>query len=108
MANLAKGSLSPARQRLVEWMGRLHFGQILGLRIRNGQPVFDPSPRLVRDRKLGSEPLPRPASSHEDFLLKEQIVELFTYFEQVSDGVIDLIEVKHGLPFRLQHTEPPG
>lgn len=107
MANIAKGSLPPAGQRLVEMMQRLHFGQILGLHIRAGQPVLNPLPRLVRDRKLGSEPSPRLASPRENFLLKEQIVELFTYFEQVGNGVIDLIEVKHGLPFRLQHEEPP-
>jgi hypothetical protein len=106
MANIAKGSLPPARQRLVEMMQRLHFGQILGLHIRAGQPVLNPLPRLVRDRKLGSEPIPRSASAQEDFLLKEQVVELFAYFEQVGNGVIDLIEIKHGLPFRLRHTEP--
>jgi hypothetical protein len=57
---------------------------------------------------LGSEPVPRSAAAQEDFLLKEQVVELFAYFEQVGDGVIDLIEINHGLPFRLQHTEPPA
>jgi hypothetical protein len=108
MANIAKGLLPPAGQRLVELMQRLHFGQILDLHIRAGQPVLNPLPRLVRDRKLGSEPTPRPASAREDFLLKEQVVELFAYFEHIGDGVIDLIEVKHGLPFRLQHTEPPA
>jgi hypothetical protein len=108
MANVAKASLPPAGQRLVELMQRLHFGQILGLHVRGGQPVLNPLPRLVRDRKLGTEPLPRPASPREDFLLKEQVAELFDYFDQVGDGVIDLIEVKHGLPFRLQHTEPPA
>jgi hypothetical protein len=106
MANIAKGSLPPAGQRLVELMQRLHFGQILGLHVRAGQPVLNPLPRLVRDHKLGSEPAPRPASASEDFLLKEQVVELFDYFEQVGDGVIDLIEIKHGLPFRIQHTGP--
>jgi hypothetical protein len=103
-----KGALPPERQRLVELMQRLHFGQIVGLRIRTGQPVLDPLPRLIRDRKLGSEPVPRRASPCEDFLLKEQVVELFDYFDQIGDGVIDLIEIKHGLPFRLQHTEPPA
>jgi hypothetical protein len=108
MANIAKGSLPPAGQRLVEMMQRLHFGQVLGLLIRNGQPDFDPPPRLIRDRKLGSEPAPRTTSPHEDFLLKQQVQDLFAYFKQIGDGVIDLIEVKHGLPFRLQHTEPPA
>ncbi|HEY7424644.1 MAG TPA: hypothetical protein VH682_10480 [Gemmataceae bacterium] len=108
MANIAKASLPPAGQRFVELMQRLHFGQILDLRIRAGQPVLNPLPRRVRDRKLGSDPAPRLASPREDFLLKEQVLDLFAYFDQIGDGVIDLIEVKHGLPFRLQHTEPPA
>jgi hypothetical protein len=108
MANVAKKSLSPSRQRLIELMQRLCFGQIVGLRIRAGQPVLDPLPQFIRDRKLGSEPVPRPASPHDDFLLEAQVLELFAYFDQIGDGVIDLIEVKHGLPFRLQHTEPPA
>ena len=106
MANVAKKSLSPSRQRLIELMQRLYFGQIVGLGIHGGQPVLDPLPQLIRDRKLGSEPVHRPPSPNEDFLLKEQVIDLFGYLDQVGDGVIDLIEVKHGLPFRLQHTEP--
>jgi hypothetical protein len=89
-------------------MQRLHFGQIIGLRIRAGQPILDPPPRLVRDRKLGSESVPRPAEERANFLLKEQVVDLFDYFGEIGDGVIDLIDVRHGLPFRLQHTEPPA
>lgn len=102
----SKGALLPERRRLVELMQRLHFGQIVGLHLRNGRPVLDPPPQLVRDRKLGSEPMPRSASPCEDFLLKQQVVELFAYFDEIGDGVVDLIEIKHGLPFRLQHTEP--
>ena len=105
-SSTTKGTLSPQRRRLVERMQCLHFGQIVDLCIRDGQPVLDPPPRLVHDRKLGSEPLARPSFAGEDFLLKEQVVALFDYFDRIVDGVIDSIEVKHGLPFRLQHTEP--
>ncbi len=102
---ITKGSLAWERRRLVELMQDLHFGQIVNLRLRKGQPVFDPPPRLIRDRKLGSEEAPRSASPSDDFLLKRQVVDLFTSFDQIHDGTIDLIEVKHGLPFRLQYTE---
>ncbi len=105
---VTKRSLPPSRRLLVELMQRLHFGQILGLRVRNGEPVLDPPPRLVHDVKLASEPAPRPTEAGADFLLKQQVVELFAYFDRLRDGVIDLIEVKHGLPFRLQHTEDPA
>jgi hypothetical protein len=104
--NIAKGSLPPARQRLVELMQQLSFGQILGLHIRHGQPVFEPRPRIVRDIKLASEPALRAAAGRDDFLLKQQVVELFAFCDRLHDGTIDVLEVKHGLPFRLQHTEP--
>ena len=105
-ANIPLSTLSPSRKTLVEVMRRLHFGQILGLHLRTGNPVFDPAPQLVRDRKLAGESLPRPDPAGEDFLLKEQIVELFRLFGEIQDGVIELIEVKDGLPFRVRHTEP--
>ena len=103
----SKQSLSPARQRLVELMRRLHFGQVLDLHVRGGEPQFDPPPRVVRDLKLDSEPDSRPATGREDYLLKRPVVELLRFLDRLQDGVIDVVEVKHGLPFRLQYTEPP-
>jgi hypothetical protein len=100
---LTKGSLTAARRRLVELLRRLHFGRVEGLALRGGDPVFDPPPRLIRDLKFPAEPAPRQTES--DFHLKQQVVELFVVFDRLRDGVIDLIEVKHGLPFRLQHAE---
>ena len=36
-----------------------------------------------------------------DFLLKQQVVELFAFFDELQNGVIDVLEIKHGLPFRM-------
>ena len=47
-----------------------------------------------------------PGSADEDYLLKQQVVELLRVLDRLGDGVIDALEVKHGLPFRLQYTEP--
>ncbi len=105
-ANVSLHSLPSSSRTLVELMRRLHYGQVQALHVRGGQPVFDPAPRLVRDIKLGSETLPRVVSGQEDYLLKEQVLELLCYLERVRDGVIDAIEVKDGLPFRVRHTQP--
>ncbi len=104
-ANIAKGTLAPARQRLVELMQRINFGQIVGLQVRHGEPLLHPRPQVIRDIKLASEPPPRSARHGEDFLLKQQVIELFAFFDRLQNGVIDLLEVKNGLPFRLQHTD---
>jgi hypothetical protein len=36
-------------------MQKLNFGRIEGLQIRDGEPVLNPVPRLIRDIKLGGE-----------------------------------------------------
>lgn len=96
-----KAGLSEPRRKLVETMQQMDFGHIDGLVILDGDPVFDPMPRIVRDIKLGGEDGPRPKSNHADFLLKSQVIELFDHLTEIRNGSIESIEVKHGLPFRL-------
>jgi hypothetical protein len=51
--------LSPTGQLLVSTMRRVQFGRFEGLHICNGEPVWDPPPRLVRVAKIGSGEEPR-------------------------------------------------
>lgn len=96
-----KASLSPSRHRLLELMQHINFGRIENLVVRDGQPVFDPPPRIVRELKFGGENGPRPELEAADFLLKQQVVEFFAFLDRQRNGVIDVLEVKHGLPFRM-------
>jgi len=98
-------SLPPARRRLVTLMQELNFGWIENLRVRGGQPVFDPPPTVVRQVKFGGENGPRPEVAWEDFVLKAQVRELLVQMEAMGDGVIRCIEVKHGLPFKMTVEE---
>ena len=98
-------SLSPARERLVKLMQRLNFGHIEGLVVRDGEPVLDPPPRVVRQLKFCAESGPRPEAAKEDFILKAQVRELFAQMEKMGDGVIRRLEVKHGLPFKMTVEE---
>lgn len=107
MALLNKASLSTARRQLLEMLQQINFGRLESLVVRNGEPILDPMPRRVLEIKFDSENGPRPELGITDFLLKQQIVELFDYFDELRDGVIDALEVKHGLPFRMIVTEVP-
>lgn len=98
---MTKARLSEPRRRLVEVMQQMCFGRIDGLTVRAGEPVFDPRPRLIRDIKLGGDTLPQPESNSGDFALKIQVVELLDHLTEIQDGIVQSIEVKHGLPFRL-------
>jgi hypothetical protein len=96
-----KRSLSPARRQLIEWMQNLNFGRVEGLQVREGEPVVECPPRMVREIKFGGEFGPRPEVHKADFLLKAQVLQLFAYFDEMGSGRIDCIEVKNGLPFKL-------
>ena len=102
MANgLTKTALTGPQQRLVELMQAVNFGRVEDIVVRDGDPVLDPMPRVVREVKFGAENGPRPERDAGDFLLKAQVIELFRHLDLLSDGVVEVLEVKHGLPFRM-------
>jgi len=105
VAVATKAALSPARERLVEVMQGLNFGRLEELVIRDGEPVLDPPPCVVREIKFGGENGPRPEIGKEDFALKAQVRYLFAQMEAMGDGTIRCLEVQHGLPFRMQVEE---
>jgi hypothetical protein len=103
-----KKHLSVARARLVELMQRINFGRIERMTIADGQPVLSSIGKAVSTHKLKGENGPRPELSAADFLLKQEIVELFGFLDDLQNGEIDLIEIKHGLPFLIEVTEVPA
>lgn len=98
---LTKAELPEPRQRLVELMQTINFGRIEDLPVRAGNPVLDPPPRVVREIKIGGDNGSRPERDAGNFLLKEQVVELLRHLDHLRDGMVAVLEVKHGLPFRL-------
>lgn len=104
----SKQQLSSSRARLLEMMQALNFGRIEILSVAAGEPVFDPSPTVIREMKFGANNGTRPELSLGDFVLKAEVRELFDAITRIGDGVIDRIEVRHGLPFRMIVSEPCG
>jgi len=89
-------------------MQSVNFGHIENLQIVAGEPVVAPQPMVVREIKFAGENGPRPELATTDFLLKQQVVELFAFFDHLQNGVINVLEIKHGLPFRMFVTEKPA
>ncbi len=98
-------SVPPERRALLREMQQLNFGRIEGLTIQAGQPQLDPNPTVTRELKFGGENDPRAELAADDFCLKQQVVELFAFFDELRNGVIDVLEIKNGLPFRMTVTE---
>lgn len=94
-------SLSPARKKLVQQVHSLQFGRIENLRVLNGEPLLDPPPDFVREVKLGRESWPPVQPRTSDYALKSAVEDLFRELDRIGTGVVDCIEVRHGLPVRV-------
>lgn len=105
---LSKQDLSSCRAWLLELMQDINFGRIEQMLIRNGDPVRDPRPVVVREVKFGGKNGPHPEFGANDFLLKQKVVELFAFFDRLQNGLIDAIEIQDGLPFRMIVREVPA
>lgn len=90
---------SQARQELIRLMQRINYGEIRHLAIRNGEPILNPSPVIVRNIKFGVENSARVQATTEDFILKNQVVQFLDELDAVSDGEMEVVEIKAGLPF---------
>ncbi len=108
LSQISKQDLSSCRAGLIELMQSINFGRIEKLPLRNGEPVLSPRPTVVREHKFGGDNGPRPELGTSDFLLKQQVVELFKFLDEHQSGTIDMLEIKHGLPFRVIVTEVPA
>ena len=103
---VTKAALTPARKRLVELMQEINFGRIEELHVRGGEPVFEPSPRVIRKIKIGGENGPRHEDGKRDFVLKDKVKEFFDHLTGLGNGTISRIEVQAGLPFSMEIEEP--
>jgi hypothetical protein len=92
--------LTVARQEFVRLAQRINYGQILGLSVRNGDPVLSPGPVVLLDIKLPGDGARREIGLV-DFVLPAEISALMVLFDELRDGVIDVIHVQAGLPRRI-------
>jgi len=111
---ITKSALTPALARLIELLQELNFGRVEALTIRDGQPVFDPPPRVIQKLKMGGDNASRPEMSYADFRLTEGVIELLELIARLQNGEIRSIEVRCGLPvsaeveWRPDTAIPPG
>jgi hypothetical protein len=84
----------------------IYNGRIEMLPFQNGEPVFDPPPLIVWDVMLAHQGERRPLGNYEDYVLKRQVVRLCERLQRHKNGVVRILEVKDGLPFRVSIVEP--
>ena len=94
---LSYSELSPSGQLLVSTMRHVQFGRFEGLRICDGEPVWNPPPKLIRVAKIGFSEDPEVPEAG-DWVLKAAIRDLFREFAALQTGNIDRIVFHRGLP----------
>lgn len=99
---MKRSSLSQARRRLLDLMQNVYFGRIENLAIRDGEPVFDPEPVIIRQIRLGGENTAPAQFRKPDFDLKAQAEELFVHLHDLGNGLLASLEIRHGLPFQME------
>ncbi|MEM7557931.1 MAG: hypothetical protein AAF394_02285 [Planctomycetota bacterium] len=89
--------LTALEQKLVMACQQTRYGSICDLVIEQGQPAFDPAPRIRRSVRLNQKsilPEDRPTS----FVLKEKHRLLFQLIREIESGKIERIDIRDGLP----------
>ena len=93
--------LSAPRQAVVRLFQSVNFGQIIGLAIRNGDPVFHPEPTVLLDVKLDADEGERQEADLADFTLRDEVRRLLAHLDQLQNGTVERIEVRSGVPRRV-------
>lgn len=99
---ISKSVLPEPESRLIELLQSINFGRIERLQVRNGAPVFEPGPLIIKKLKMGGHAGSRPEAGLTDFLLKKQVIELLETIRDIGNGEIRSIEVAYGLPHLVE------
>ncbi|MBF0437134.1 MAG: hypothetical protein HQL77_17450 [Magnetococcales bacterium] len=100
--------LSVPQKRLLVLMMEIQFGRIEGLVVTNGDPIIQKGSIVVREVKFGASDSNNTTAPDRDFSLKSQVIEMFEYLQRMRTGMVDVLEIKNGLPFRMSVRETIG
>ncbi len=103
---VTKRQVSGPRQALIELGQYLNHGWIEDLSVRGGEPVMDPRPVFYHHYKFKAENGPRSESALNDFVLKEEHLNLMAFLDRFQDGLIKRLDFKGGLPFDMDVRGP--
>jgi len=94
---MRRSDLSSARQHFLGVCRDLGFGFIRNLRVAAHEPILPPPSDIVFGKRNG----PHEIEVSDDFVLKAEVIEFLSYLDQLGDCVIEVLVVKHGLPFQM-------
>jgi hypothetical protein len=96
--------LTDAQCLLLRIMIEHQFGRLENVRVQGGQPVLDPSVKVVRVVRPGGNSGGATVPGIGDFELKKEVRDLFDELARLRYGEIVRLEFRYGLPFLLETT----
>ena len=100
--------LKRSEQRLLEIAHDVGYGTVPNIPVRHGILVHGAKVKTKRKRRLGKNDRGRCTQTLSDnFMLKQQQVELIERIRDIQDGVVT-IEIRDGLPVDLVVEEEVG
>jgi len=98
-----KSDLTVRQRHLVEVMQEANYACIEHLEIRDGEPVFNESTRVVLKVKFGApDKGARPELRLADTELKRDAVEMFATLARIGTGTVRTLTVTGGLPSHME------
>lgn len=93
--------VSAERQTFVRECQRIDHGKIIGLVVRDAEPIFVESTEVLIDFKLDADESLRPEQRLLDYVLPAELVRLFCKLDAIREGLIEHVEVRTGIPRRI-------
>lgn len=93
--------LSVGRQALVRLFRRVGFGTVRGLVVRGAEPVLEHGIATQQVLLLGRGGSETQRAETDDFVLRREILDLFTLFDRRGSLVVAELEIAAGLPRRV-------
>ena len=90
-----------AETALLDIIRRTGFGTIEHLRISGGRPVIDANTEIEHEFKLSGVEQARQAIPDEQYAQKPQVRAMFERFTEIGDGLVEALDVRDGLPFKM-------
>ena len=82
------------------------FGSIENFRLVDGQPVVDSNSEVRTEYRLSGVESAREVMRTQDYLTKPQVRTMLKRFEHIWDGMVECMDVRDGLPFKMIVKRP--
>ena len=99
-------TLSPQWQELIKRMQRLNFGYLENLRVVDGEPELHEDFKSAATYRFPGEKSLRPEFCLDDFVLQDEVNSFIETLEEMYCRRIAKIEIRHGLPFKMEVEDP--